>query len=242
MNIDLYIIPGKHKERRFENRVVVNIDVLRASTSICKALKEGARAVIPVEESDEAAEMRQKIGHDDALLAGERGGLKIENFDLGNSPLEFNEDIIKGKTIIMTTTNGTRSYKASVSSSYSLTGAFVNISAVTDFVAHTDIDTSILCAGNDGDFSIEDALCGGMLIHKLIHEKGRGVSLNDAAGLALMLYENNRDDLNRAISGGEHGRLLAEIGFAEDVRLASQPDSLSILPIYKDNRIVLNDV
>lgn len=240
MRIDLFLIPGRAKERRFENRAVVNIDILRASTTICKALKEGARAVIPVEEPDEAAEMRRKIGPDTTLLAGERNGLKIDNFDLGNSPLEFSEDVVKGKTIIMSTTNGTRSYRAAVSSSFSLTGAFVNISTITDFISNGGLDIALLCAGNDGDFSIEDTLCGGMIIHKLINEKKLRPDLNDAAALALMLYESNRADLTRAIAGGEHGRLLAGLGFTEDVRIASRPDSLPILPLYKDNLIVLN--
>jgi 2-phosphosulfolactate phosphatase len=238
MRIELYLIPGRAKERRFENRAVVNIDILRASTTICKALKEGARAIIPVEEPHEAAEMRSNIGSDTTLLAGERGGLKIDNFDLGNSPMEFVEKGVKGKTIIMTTTNGTRSYRASISSSFSLTGAFVNISMVTDFISRAGLDVAILCAGNDGDFSLEDTLCGGMLIHKLIHEKKMKVELNDAASLALILFENSRADLARVIAGGEHGRLLAELGFVDDVRLSSQPDSLPILPFYKNNLIV----
>ncbi len=238
MRADLYLVPNPGAEHRINGKTLVLIDVLRASTTICQALKAGARAIIPVMEPGEAAEMRAKIGMDTALLGGERQGLKIENFDLGNSPLEYTEEKVKGKTVILTTTNGTRGYIRG-SAKLTLTGALVNISMVTKKVAQVKQDLMILCAGQDGDFSIEDTLCGGMLLHKLETEENIKLELNDAASLALLLYRSNNRSLKQTIARGEHGRLLKKLGMEADVDIASEIDTIPVLPILKDSRIVL---
>jgi len=241
MKAELFLVPGVIGEERLSNKTLVLIDVLRASTTICRSLDSGARAVIPVESSGEAVEMRTKIGSEDAILAGERKGIKIENFDLGNSPHEYTAERVSGKIIILTTSNGTRSYARASLSSLILTGSLVNISRVTTRVARADRDLVIQCAGDDGDFSIEDTLCGGMLLHKLIAEEKVDLKLNDAASLALLLYRTNRRSLRQVIAQGEHGRYLAELGFASDVDLAASPDTIPVLPVLKDRRIVLDE-
>ncbi|UCD16219.1 MAG: 2-phosphosulfolactate phosphatase [Candidatus Zixiibacteriota bacterium] len=241
MRIDLFLLPGSVGEHRLAGKTLVLIDVLRASTTICQALKAGARAIIPVEEPDQAAEMRQKIGAENSLLAGERQGIKIENFKLGNSPKEYTEEVVRDKTIILTTTNGTRAYTKAPPSRLIITGALVNISAIAHQVAQTGKDAVILCAGSEGDFSIEDALCGGMLVHKLESDHQLSLQLNDAASLALLLYRSNSRALAETIARGEHGRCLIELGFAEDVALASQADAIPVVPILRDQRIILED-
>lgn len=237
MRADLYLVPNPEAENRISGKTLVLIDVLRASTTICQALKAGAKAIIPVTEPGEAAEMRAKIGPDSALLGGERQGLKIENFDLGNSPLEYSEEKVKGKTVILTTTNGTRGYIRGAK--LTLTGALVNISKVAQKAAQAKQDLVILCAGQDGDFSIEDTLCGGMLLHKLETEENVKLELNDAASLALLLYRSNNRSLKQTIARGEHGRLLKKLGMETDVDLASEIDTIPVLPVLKDSRIVL---
>jgi 2-phosphosulfolactate phosphatase len=241
MKAELFIIPGPLIEERLSGKTLVVIDVLRASTTICQSLKSGARAVIPVESSGEAAELRAKIGIKETVLGGERKGIKIENFDLGNSPLEYTEEAVKGKIIILTTSNGTRAYSKANLSSLILTSGLVNISTISRKVAETGNDLVILCAGEEGDFSIEDTLCGGMLLHKLMIDARIDLKLNDAASLALLLYRTNRQILKQAIARGEHGRYLTEIGFAADVEMASIPDSIPVLPVLKERRIVLEE-
>ncbi|MEP0828040.1 MAG: 2-phosphosulfolactate phosphatase [bacterium] len=240
MRADLFLVPGPVGEQRLAGKTLVHIDVLRASTTICQALKSGARAVIPVAEPGEAAELRSKIGNDNSVLGGERDGVKIENFDLGNSPLEYTEDKVKGKTVILTTSNGTRGYYRTGGAKLILTGALVNISAVAKKVFQAGNDLVILCAGQDGDFSIEDTLCGGMILHKLLTDDKVDMELNDSASLALLLYRTNSRALKQTIARGEHGRFLKKLGFDEDVELATEIDALPVLPVLKDSRLALD--
>jgi len=241
MKTDLFLVPGPVIAERLTGKTLVIVDVLRATTTICQSLKAGARAVIPVRQPGEAAEMRDKIGIENAVLGGERGGIKIENFNLGNSPLEYTEETVGGKTVILTTTNGTQAYARAKHAAPIITGALVNISAAAAKVAETNQDLAILCAGDEGDFSIEDSLCGGMLIHLLIEKHGLKLKLNDAASLALLLYRTNSDSLPETIASGEHGRSLSKLGFAEDVAFAGRTDSIPVVPILKDKRIVLEE-
>lgn len=239
MRIELFLIPGPVEQERLSGKSLVIIDVLRASTTICQSLSAGARAVIPVETSGEAAELRTKIGIENAILGGERKGMKIDDFDLGNSPFEYTTDRIMEKTVILTTSNGTKFYSRAAQSNPIITGGLVNISAVAGRVARESKDLVIICAGNEGDFSIEDTLCGGMLIDKIINVERMRVELNDAGALALLLYNSNRDSLEEAIAGGMHGRYLKGIGFGDDVVMASKADSIPVLPILHDSRIIL---
>jgi len=240
MRADLYMIPAMNAEKNLADKTLVMIDILRASTTICYALKAGAKSVIPVKETVEAMEMRQKIGVENSLLCGERDGVKIENFNLGNSPLEFTSEVVDGKHIILTTSNGTRTYGRAASSNLILTGAIVNVSTVTAAVAAAGKDLAVICAGHLGDFSIEDTICGGMLIHKLIADAKLNLDLNDAASLALLLYRSNSRALKETVAQGEHGRYLQKLGFGEDVSLAAEADSIPVLPVLKESRIVLD--
>ncbi len=241
MRTDLFLIPGSVDKKNLTGKTVVLIDVLRASTTICQALHSGARAVIPFEEPGEAAEMRAKLGQGDALLAGEREGIKIDNFDLGNSPREFTPQSVAGKTVILTTSNGTRAYNKAKPAALILTGAIVNISKVAARVARAGNDLVIMCAGREGQFSIEDSICGGMLIDKLYTEHKLEMELNDAASLALLLYRSNRKAIKETIAQGEHGRYLQRINFGEDVLLAGEADSIPVLPVLRDSRIIIEE-
>jgi 2-phosphosulfolactate phosphatase len=241
MIVDLYLVPGVVDEEKLRDKTLVLIDVLRASTTICQSLAAGARAVIPVEQPGEAAEMRAKLEDKEIVLGGERKGLKIEDFDLGNSPQEYTKEKVGGKVLVLTTSNGTRNYSRGARSNPVITAGMVNVSKVTQRIVAEGKDVVIMCAGNEGDFSIEDTLCGGMIIDKLVNEEKLAPELNDAASLALLLYQSDRDDLAGVIANGKHGRYLKEIGFASDVDLASAPDSIPVLPVLKDRRIVLEN-
>jgi 2-phosphosulfolactate phosphatase len=242
MKVDLFLLPTMAREERLKDKTIILIDVLRASTTICKALASGARAVIPVEEPGEATEMREKIGPENVLLAGERHGIRIENINLGNSPQEFTTDAVGDKIVILTTSNGTRAYARARSGKLALTAALVNVSEVAKKVFEAGDDVVILCAGSEGDFSFEDTLCGGMLIDRLKAMAGDTIRLNDAASLAFLHYTGHSRDINNAIAQGEHGRKLAEIGFTPDVATASEIDSIPVLPVLRDHRIILETI
>ncbi len=239
MQVDLLLTPMALAKVNLEHKTAVVIDVLRSSTSTCAALEAGAKAVIPSEGPGEAGQLWTKLGSDLAILAGERNGVKIDNFMLGNSPSEFTPEVVKGKIIIMTTTNGTQIFAKSISAGTVLAGALVNIAKVAEKVAAENQGTVIICSGREGNFSMEDTLCGGLLIHLLQAKHKLDLTLNDAANLALLLYRTNANALKQAIRQGEHGKFLASIGFDRDVDLATEVDSIPVLPILHDGRLIL---
>jgi 2-phosphosulfolactate phosphatase len=176
-----------------------------------------------------------------ALLAGERGGIKIENFTLGNSPAEFNEDTVGGKFVIMCTTNGTAIFGRAAGAKTILSSGLVNASAVAKRLAELGQDTIIVCSGNEGSFSIEDTLCGGMLVHALSAVYKVHTDLGDAASLALLLYRTNSTAICKAIQQGEHGRLLQSLDFGHDVVTAADVDSMPVVPVMQDGRLIRQD-
>lgn len=238
MTADLYLTPVQAAKLQSEDRAIVVIDVLRATTSICAALEAGAKAVIPVDEPGEAGEIWTKIGQENAVLAGERNGVKIENFNLGNSPAEFTNVTVGGKFVVLTTTNGTQVFTKTAKGAAVMACALVNVSVVAQKVATLDCDVTIICSGRDGNFSIEDTLCGGMLLHLLSAVHKRELALNDAAQLALLLYRSNKTAIRQTIRQGEHGRFLESIGFDGDVDLASNIDAIPVLPVLRDGRLI----
>ncbi|MBD3258693.1 hypothetical protein GF377_09695 [candidate division GN15 bacterium] len=238
MHIQLFLTPVPMMKTGLQGKTVVVVDVLRSSTSIAAILAAGARSVIPTGEPGAAGEMYTKIGADAAVLAGEREGVKIENFQYGNSPTEFTPETVGGKNVIICTTNGTAPFERADRGALVLSGALVNISKLAEAVAAAGNDVVIVCSGQEGGFSIEDTLCGGMLIDLLASRHGVKLELNDAASLARLLYADNRDKLEEAIVQGEHGRFLASIGLGDDVVLAAQTDTLPHVGALRDGRLV----
>lgn len=241
MEIDLFLTPLPLVRADLENRTVVIIDVLRFCTTTCAALAAGARGVIPTDGPGEAGEMRLKIGADMAVVAGERDGVKLESFNFGNSPAEFTKKTVGGKYVVMTTTNGTGNFSKAYKAGPVLAGAIVNVSKVAERIAREKKDLVIVCSGHEGGFSIEDTICGGMIINQLATTHQMQTTLNDAGSLALLLYRTNKSALRQTIEQGEHGRFLASIGFGGDVETASAVDSIPVLPVLKDGRLVLEE-
>jgi 2-phosphosulfolactate phosphatase len=241
MEVDLFLTPASLARTNLESNAVVVIDVLRSATSICAALMNGARGVIPTDGPGEAGEMRMKIGSELAVLAGERNGVKIDSFTFGNSPSEFTRAAVNGKFLIMTTSNGTGNFGKAAKANPVLSCGLVNISKVAERVAKEDRDVIVVCSGQDGNFSIEDTLCGGMLIHLLETTHRKQLAVNDAGSLALLLYRTNKTSLKQTIQQGEHGRFLASIGFGADVETAALVDSMPVLPVLKDGRLVVDE-
>jgi 2-phosphosulfolactate phosphatase len=241
MNVQLLLTPHTLERAELEGKTVVVIDVLRSSTSICASLLAGARAVIPTAGPGEAGELRAKLGADSAVLAGERNGVRIENFQYGNSPAEFTPETVGGKNVILCTTNGTGVLGRVVRAGLVLSGALVNVSSVAQAIALRKKDTVIVCSGREGGFSIEDTLCGGMLIDVLRQKHGCELILNDAGSLARLLYRDRESSLKEAIAQGEHGRYLKTLGLSADVDLCSSIDIMPVLPVLRDGRLIKAD-
>jgi 2-phosphosulfolactate phosphatase len=238
MHAEVFFTPHQVDEMYLRDKTVLVIDVLRASTTIAAALYNGAREIIPVATVESAMKIVGNLAGDVTLLGGERNGKMIEGFHLGNSPLEYKEDRVRGRSIVFSTTNGSQAMvKARFAREMAML-SFVNVSTVAGFVSETDADFVILCAGRNGHFSMEDSVCAGMLMQKLI-DQGHRVTYGDAGSAALTLYKSNGRSLLKMLKSSEHGRYLAEIGFGDDLKFCAEVDSLPVLPLLVGNVVKL---
>lgn len=222
------------------DRVVLVIDVLRASTSIAAALNNGARAVIPFQGVDEAMTRARSLERSDVLLAGERKMVPIRGFDLGNSPSEFTPAVVQGKTIVMTTTNGTAALAGAHGAHEVLVGSFANYAVVVAWLraaARADKSITLVCAGTDGRFALEDAICAGRFV-RAIARRGIEAELGDAARIAAMIDRQMGADLPSVLRDSEHGRALIEAGHGDDVAYCATLDTNPVVPIYRDRQVV----
>lgn len=240
MKIDVYFTPLGVKEEDLAGRGVVVIDVLRATTTIVTALANGAKAVVPAASSEEAVRLTANLEKNGILLAGERKSLKIEGFQLGNSPREMTPEVVAGKTIFLSTTNGTPALVSAQGGAPVLVGGAVNFTALAEraralFTERSDL--AIVCAGREKQFALEDAYTAGRLIKAV--KKGvppKKLALNDAAKVALDLtarYKNWRDALEKC----DAARQLADVDLAADVAFSAKADRFAVVPVYADRRI-----
>jgi 2-phosphosulfolactate phosphatase len=226
--------------------VCVVFDVLRATSSMITALSNGAEAIIPVASIPEALSLRLQQAK--VLLAGERDGVRIPaeltgsiSFDLGNSPREFTKEIVAGRTIVMTTTNGTRALRACAHAKRVLVSSFLNLGATQDALSGEAPDRLVLvCSGTQEEAAYEDALCAGALCDLLWGQVDEG-GISDSALIALKLFRQEGHDLLAAVSQSRNGRrLLAHAELREDVRYCVQRDALSEVPeMNGDGRVTL---
>jgi 2-phosphosulfolactate phosphatase len=217
-----------------QEQTAIVIDVLRASSTIVAALAAGAQAIYPVDSTEEAIKLATSLGRADTLLAGERKGLMIEGFDLGNSPREFTPEAVGGKKVVMTTTNETRALVAASGAERVLIASMLNLSAVARAVADAP-RVAVVCSGKEGRFAIEDALCAGMLLARLAGGAS-ALELEDAGRAALALAGAFAADAG-FLSGTAAGRALAEIGLAEDVDWCARVDAHDLVPELVDRMI-----
>jgi 2-phosphosulfolactate phosphatase len=216
---------------------VAVVDVLRATTTIATALANGAAGVIPVAEPEDAIALGNRLGRDRVLLCGERHALRIEGFDLDNSPASFAPQAVEGKTLLITTTNGTRALRAVATAASVRTAALVNRTAVADALARENGDVVIVCAGEANGFALEDALGAGALVDTLLTLIS-DVELCDGARAAALLYRAVAARLTDAIASADHAQSLAEKGFAGDVTRCAALDTLQTVPTLRDGILV----
>jgi 2-phosphosulfolactate phosphatase len=213
---------------------VAVVDVLRATTTIATALANGAPGVIPVLVPEDAVALGQRLGRDRVLFCGERDAVRIEGFDLDNSPASFPPEVVAEKTLVFTTTNGTRALRAVSSAASVRIGALVNRSAVARaLAADSPRDIVIVCAGVEGAFALEDAIGAGAIVDALVTLLP-DIELHDGARAAALLYRSVADRLTDAIASADHAQTLAERGFAADVTRCAALDTLDVVPTLRD--------
>lgn len=222
-----------------QGRVVAVIDVLRASTTIAVALANGARAVIPFESSEDAIMRSKQMERGAFLLAGERRMLKMEGFDLGNSPREHTAESVEGKTVLLTTTNGTKALLSVQGARDVVVASYVNLTGVTTMLRAAlrgGADITLVCAGQDRQLALEDAACAGRYVHN-VSKRLADLDMNDAALAASLIDRKYGDNLLRLFNTAAHGRALAAAGFEEDLAACAAVDSFPVIPIYQDRLI-----
>jgi 2-phosphosulfolactate phosphatase len=243
--LSVHLLPDLVDEAELAGATVVVIDVLRATTTITYALAAGAREVVPCLEIEDARQVARRFQGGEVLLGGERGGVKIEGFDLGNSPEEYSPEAVRGRSIAFTTTNGTRAMLRCRQAKRVLVGAIVNLSAVANAMVR-DENIHLVCAGTEGEVSFEDTLVAGWLAHRRwVAEED--LQLNDSAHLANRVFrwllslqqastrnvpERKLQDFETiaVLATGIGGRNVVSLGRAVDLRAAGQIDKFDFVP------------
>ena len=239
MRIEVIFTPQDVDENALRDRTVVMIDVLRASSSIITALSNGARGIIPVATVEAAVKMAGNLAGDVVLLAGERNAKMIQGFQLGNSPLEYTPDKVKGKTIVFSSTNGALALSKGRLARELAVCAFLNMKTAMEFIIRQPRDFVIMCSGTNGAFSLEDSVCAGMLVNSVVESKRAEVELADGALAAEKLSKSLGRNIPKMIGMGEHGRLLEGLGFGEDVKYCGIVNSVPVLPVLDGNVLTL---
>lgn len=231
MKVDLLFTWKELKDAELKGKVAVVIDVLRATSVMVTALANGARAIYPVAEVEEARAFKAR--HPEVLLGGERGAERITGFDLSNSPLEYGKERVKDKELVLTTSNGTRAITGAEGADRVLLGCLLNATAVAEAAMEEGRDLVLVNAGTDGAFSMDDYLTAGAILERLL--SCGPVTLSDAAQGALLLYWSGAvEDL---LKDSLHFQRLQSLGLTQDLRYCLTEDLLDLVPEYRDGRI-----
>ena len=219
-----------------KNRSVVVIDVLRAGSVMITALAHGAKAFIPAATLKDAFQVASGISLNECLLGGERDTKIIKGFDLGNSPLDYTEEKVKGKTIVLATSNGTKALKALEPAKRILIGTFLNLKALAKKLAGLE-ELVLVCSGTNNNFSMDDALCASKIIDHLAKQKQ--VELSDMALTLQKAFHDKTFSNREQLQDCYHLNLLIKNGFERDVDYCLQENLFEIVPEMHDGKIVI---
>ncbi|MDJ0735955.1 MAG: 2-phosphosulfolactate phosphatase family protein [Nostocaceae cyanobacterium] len=216
----------------------IAVDVLRATTTMATVLASGGEAVQVFSDLDKLIQVSESWSREKRLKVGERGGAKVPGFDLGNSPLSCTPEIVQGKRLFMSTTNGTRALQCIQNSKVVITGALINRAAVVKYlVQHKPETVWIVGSGWEGSYSLEDTVCAGAIIHSLAQEIQMSLDKlagNDEVISAVALYSQWQNDLLGLMHHASHGKRLLRLECHEDLKYCSQTDILDVLPMQQE--------
>jgi 2-phosphosulfolactate phosphatase len=232
MNIQTCFSPSQFPLFSTNNTIVVVTDILRATSAMCTAFANKIDKIIPVESIEEAIKFKEQ-GY---IVAAERNGKIVEGFSLGNSPFDYMNEMLVGKTIVISTTNGTQAIAAAKNAETIVIGAFVNISTVADFLIHEQKDVIILCAGWKNKFNIEDTLFAGALAQKLLLNSTFKTDC-DSSIAAIHLYDIAKSNMFGFLENSSHRNRLKNLNLEMDINYCLTPDTCNVLPIYSKNAI-----
>jgi len=232
-NLHVCLSPALIPLFKVEEYIVVIIDIFRATSSICYGIENGAEAIIPVSQVEECSAYREKGL--DYLLAAERDGKVVEGFDFGNSPFSYTAEKVAGKTVVLTTTNGTHALHLSRAARKIVIGSFLNLTSLSNWLKRQDENILLVCAGWKNNFNLEDTLFAGGVIEQL---KAYGFVLDDAALAANDLYQLGKHDINQYLKKTSHGERLKKLGIEKDIEFCLQIDITTAIPALEGERLV----
>ncbi|MFM6975342.1 MAG: 2-phosphosulfolactate phosphatase [Sphingobacteriaceae bacterium] len=211
--------------------LVVVIDIFRATSSMCYGLANGAEAIIPVASVEACHSYRDT----DYLLAAERNGEVVNGFDFGNSPFSYTAEKVAGRTVVLTTTNGTHAINESREAQKVLIGSFLNLSALSNWLKQQPQDVLLLCAGWKNKVNLEDSLFAGAVAYQL---QDSDYKLDDSAILAADLYTLAKDDLDNFLKKTSHSERLKQLNIEADIAFCLKVDLIDTLPVLDGDRLV----
>lgn len=231
--VEVCFTPGEYTYFKGEFEIVVVIDVLRATSAICTAFEYGISSIIPVPTVEEAIEYKKK-----GFLAGaERKGKIVEGFDFGNSPFSYMKEEFKGKDIVLTTTNGTKSLDVAKDADTVVVGSFLNLNALSLWLEKQDKNILCLCSGWQDKFNLEDTICAGAISDYLV-STGNFVSTEDSSIAAKYLYLSAKDNYLGYLKSSSHRRRLKNLNLNEDIKYCLTPNQTDVIPQLKNGKLV----
>ena len=232
-SLDVCLTPALIPLYNVEDYIVVVIDIFRATSSICYGIENGAEAIIPVSEVEECAAYRER-GFDH-LLAAERNGEVVAGFDFGNSPFSYTKEKVSGKTVVLTTTNGTHALHLSRKAKKIVIGSFLNLTSLCNWLKTQNENILLVCAGWKNNFNLEDTLYAGAVVEQL---KDSGYTLDDPAMAANDLFQIGKNDIGQYLSKTSHGERLKKLGIEKDIAFCLQIDITTAIPILDGEKLV----
>lgn len=233
VKVDACFSPKLYPVYEDKESIVVIIDVLRATSAICTAFHHGAEKIIPVATVDEARKYKES-----GMMAGaERDAIKVDGFEFGNSPFDYMGPEVAGKTIALTTTNGTQAIDVSRNAYKVVIGAFTNISALCDWLVSQNRNVLLLCSGWKNRFNLEDSLFAGAVTTELV-KRNRNFKLGDGCLALKYLFQIAEKTPARFLSRASHKERLSRLGLKDDIRYCLQKDMTDVIPVLEGDALV----
>ncbi|POY34740.1 2-phosphosulfolactate phosphatase [Solitalea longa] len=233
-HIEVCLTPALLPLYDLKGSVVVVIDIFRATSSISYGIDNGADAIIPVASVEECLSY-QGNGY---LLGAERNGEVVNGFDFGNSPFSYTRELVEGKTLVLTTTNGTHAINVSKNADEIVIGSFLNLSAVCEYLVKQNKNIFLLCSGWKNKVNLEDTLFAGAVVNKL---KDKFDALCDSSVLAEDLYLAAQSDLHEYMKKTSHSERLKKLGIEKDIAFCLNVDLIHSVPVIKEGKIVKSE-
>ena len=231
--VEVCFTPGEYANYKGRFEIVVVIDVLRATSAICTAFDNGIKSIIPVPTVEEALEYQKK----GFLVGAERKGQIVEGFDFGNSPYSYMKEEFKGKEVVLSTTNGTKSIDVAKDADTVVIGSLLNLNVLCEWLEKQDKNVLCLCSGWQDKFNLEDTICAGAISEHLL-KTGKFMSDDDASVAAKYLYLSAKNNNLGYLKSSSHRRRLKKLNLNKDIKYCLTPNKSKVIPILKDGKLV----